>query len=472
MLWKIVFAHEWLLLRRRPLLLAGLAFLLLCGSYGLYAGHHFVRAQHAVLRSLEAGQAERLARHLARAQADTNTAQGRRDRRWAHNAIVSDRELAQVAAQPLAPLAGLAIGQRDVYPAYYPCRPWDDAYDAASGELRNPDQLLAGNFDLAFVLLYLVPLFAIAYAHNVLAEEHAQHTYRLLRVQAGSVRAVVGYKLLFRLGVVLALVLGLSLVGFWLNAVPLAPIAPWVGWLLLSAFYLITWFAGIYAIAAAARSAGAAALALLGAWVGLAVLGPAVLTYAQQRQQADPEALALVSVGRDQRTNPWQWPLPVIRAAFYRAAPRFASSHYASRDTTELRFLAYTELQHQQKDSVGTAQVREQIRLYRQTRQLAPLLPVLAAQQALNQLSQSELPDHLAFVQAVRHYQRQRRYFSYGYTLSSASFGPTQVRQFPVFSYRPVVAWTPLGWNLGVLAAWALSLAALGYYGLGRSSAS
>ncbi len=471
MLWKIVFAHEWLLLRRRPLLLAGLGFLLLCGAYGLYAGHYFAQGERTVLRSLEAGQAGRLARHLARAQADTSTAQGRRDRRWVHNAVISDRELAAVAAQPLAPLAGLAIGQRDVYPAAYPCRPWDDAYDAASGELRNPDQLLAGNFDLAFVILYLVPLFAIAYAHNVLAEEHAQHTYRLLRVQAGSVRAVVGYKLLFRLGVVLAVVLGLSLAGFGLNAVPLAPAAPWLGWLLLSALYVVAWFAGIYAVAAATHSAGAAALGLLGAWVGLVVLGPAALTYAQQRQQADPEALALVSVGRDQRTNPWQWRLPVIRAAFYRVAPRFAHPRYVSRDTAQLRFLAYTELQHQQKDSAGSTQVREQARLYRQACRLAPLLPVLATQQAFNRLSQSELPDHLAFVRAVRRYQRQRRYFSYGYDLSGAPFGPAQVRQLPAFRYRPGVAWVPLAWPGAVLAAWALGLAALGYARLGRAGA-
>jgi ABC-2 type transport system permease protein len=471
MLWKIVFAHEWLLLRRNPLLLAGLGFLLLCGAYGLYAGHHFAQAQRAVLQELEAGQATRLARHLARAQADTSTAQGRRDRRWVHDAVVSDRELAQVVAQPLPPLVGLAIGQRDVYPAYYPCRPWDDAYDTNATELRNPDQLLAGNFDLAFVLLYLVPLFAIAYAHNVLAEEQAQHTYRLLQVQAGSVRAVVGYKLLFRLGVVLAVVLGLSIAGFWLNAVPLAPAAPWLGWLLVSTLYVAAWFAAIYALAARARSAGAAALSLLGAWVLVVVLAPAGLNYALQRQQTDPEALRLVSLGRDQRTNPWYRPLPAIRQAFYQVAPQFSSARYATRDTSELRFLAYTELQHQQKDSVGTAQAREQVHLYEQTQQYNLLNPAYAAQQALNRLTHSELPDHQAFVQAVRRYQRQRRYFSFGYDLSKQPFGPAQLTQFPVFAYQPATSLAVAGRGLWVLLAWGLGLAALGYYQLGRRAA-
>lgn len=471
-MWKVVFAHEWRLLRRAPLLLGGVLFLLLSGAYGLYAGHRFVQAQRTLQWSLDQSQAARLARHLARDQADTSTAAGRRDYRWAHDAVVSDRELQKVVYQPLAPLVGLSIGQRDVYPATYACLPWDDAYDAGATEISNPNQLLVGNFDLAFVILYLVPLFAIAYAHNVLAEEQQQHTYALLRVQAGSVRAVVSYKLLFRLGLTLAVVVGLSGAGLLLNDVPARPVGPWLGWLLVSALYVGAWFAGIYAGAALHRSATTTALGLLGAWVLLLLLLPAGLNYALQRQQADPEALHLVSLDRDKRTNPWQLPLPVIREAFYRVAPPFRRARYATRDTFELRFLAYTELQHQQKDSLGGAQAREQARLYQQTVRYNLLNPVFAAQNAYNQLAQSELPDHQAFVQAVRAYQRQRRYFSFGYNLSKQPFGPAQLRQFPAFAYRPLPpALGTVGRSAWPLLAWGLALTLLGYRRLGQGSA-
>ena len=467
-MWKTVFAHEWQLFCRNRLLVGGVLFLLLTGGYGLYAGYHFTQTQRAVLRSLDAGQAARQVRHLARAHADTSTVAGKRDYCWAHDAVVTDRELGKIVYQPLAPLASLSVGQRDVYPYYYPCLPWDNAYDAKTTEIRNPDQLVAGNFDLAFVLIYLVPLLAIAYGHNVLAEEREQHTYALLRVQAGSVRAVVSYKLLFRLGLTLAVVGMLSAAGFVLNRVPAGPS---LGWLLVSTLYVAFWFSLIYAVAAQCRSAGFSALALLSAWVILLVLVPSVLVYALRQQQTDPESVHLLSVGRDKKTNPWYWPLPKIRQAFYRAAPQFNSARYPARDTFELRFLAYTELQQQQKDSLGATQTREQTRLYQQALRFNLLNPAFTAQNAFNQLAQTELNHHQDFVQAVLAYQRQRRSFSMGYDLSGQPFGPAQVAQFPTFTYQLVPPTLKTGLRSAwPLLVWSLGLTLFGYRRLGQVS--
>jgi hypothetical protein len=66
-------------------------------------------------------------------------------------------------------------------------------------------------------------------------------------------------------------------------------------------------------------------------------------------------------------------------------------------------------------------------------------------------------------VRAVRAYQRQRRYFSFSYDLSKEPFGLVQVRQFPVFRYKPAPSLAAAGRGLWVLAAWGLRLAALGY---------
>lgn len=470
-MWKTVFAHEWQLFRRNRLLVGGLLFLLLTGAYGLYAGHAFAEGQRAVLRDIDARQAARLARHLARYQADTLTAAGKRDWRWAHNAVVTDRELEKVVYQPLAPLAGLSIGQRDVFPYYYPAVPWDNAYAAKTSEIRNPDQLLAGNFDLAFVLIFLVPLFLIAYGHGVLSEEQEQHTYALLKVQAGSVRAVVSYKLLFRTGLTLAAVWSLSVVGFGLNQVPGAQLPQMLGWLLVSGLYVAFWGAATYAVAALGRNSAFNALTLLSGWVLVLLLIPSALNYALSQQQADPEALRLVSLGREQ-DRPWYWPLPRIAQAFYQVAPRFNQPRYApARDTSEFRFVAYVELEHQEKNAVGAVQQREQAALYAQTLRFNLLNPAYTALNACNQLAQTELNHHQAFVRAVLDYQQQRRYFSFDYDLSGRPFGRAQLSQFPEFRYRPaptslkavaVSSWPLLLWALGLTAFGYRRLAAVG----------
>jgi ABC-2 type transport system permease protein len=460
-MWKTVFAHEWRLFWRNQLLVGGALFLLLAGGYGLWAGHAFAQAQRAVLRSIEADQTARLVRHQARFQTDTLTEAGRRDYRWAHDATRTDRELGKIVYQPLSPLAALAIGQRDVYPYYYTILPWDNLYLSKSTEIRNPNKLLAGNFDLAFVLIYLVPLFSIAFGHNVLAEEQEQHTYSLLRVQAGSARAVVGYKLLFRFGLTLALVGVLSGAGLVLNQVPAAG---GLGWLLVSALYVAFWFGWVYAVVALGRSATFNTLALLGLWVLFLLLIPSTLNYGLGQRQTDPEALRQVSLGRDHE-GPWTWPLPRLTTAFHQQAPQFSGPRFTPvRDTTELRFLAYVVLNQQEKDALGAAQASQQATLYQQALRFNLLNPAFTAQHAYNQLAQTDLNHHQAFFQAALHYQAQRRDFSFAYALSGEPFGLAQVRQFPAFTYQlSAVSWVDIGRSAWPLLLWIAMLALVGY---------
>lgn len=464
-MWKTVFAHEWRLFRRNKLLVGGLFFLLLTGAYGLYAGHAFAQAQRAVLRDIDASQAARLQKHLARFQADTLTDAGKRDWRWAHDAVVTDRELQKIVYQPLAPLAGLSIGQRDVYPYYYPAVPWDNAYEGKSTEIRNPDQLLVGNFDLAFVLIFLVPLFLVAYGHNVFSEEQEQHTYALLKVQAGAVRAVVGYKLLFRVGLTLVAVWALSAAGFVLNQVPGTQFPQLVGWLAVSLLYVAFWGAVVYAVAALARGSAFNALTLLGLWVLLLVLIPSALNYGLSQQQTDPEALQLVTLGRDEAENPWYWRLPRLTREFHRVAPRFRAARYApARDTSEFRFVAYVEMQHYEKNAVGAAQAREQAALYQQTLRFNLLNPAYTALNAYNQLAQTELNHHQEFVRAVLAYQQQRRYFSFDYDLSGQPFGRAELNQFPEFRYQPApTSLGTVGRSAWPLLLWTVGLTLFGY---------
>jgi ABC-2 type transport system permease protein len=466
---KAVFAHEWRLFRRNRLLVGGLLFLLLAGGYGLWAGYSFSAAQRTVLRGIDADQAVRRAKHLARYHADTLTEAGKRDYRWAHDAVVTDRELGTIVYQPLHPLAGLSIGQRDVYPYYYAVLPWDNIYLSKSAEIRNPDKLLAGNFDLAFVLIYLVPLFVIAYGHNVLAEEQEQHTYALVRVQAGSVRAVVSYKLLFRFGLTLAAVWALSGAGFGLNQVPAAQAPAMLSWLLVGTLYVGFWFAWVYAVAALARSAAFSALALLGLWLLFILLIPSVLNFGLGQRQTDPTALRQVSLGRE-KDSPWYWSLPRLKAAFYQRAPQFSGPRFAAvRDTFELRFLAYVVLTEHQKNTLGAAQDQEQAALYRQTLRFNLVNPAFTALNACNQLAQTELSDHQHFVRAVLAYQEARRNVAFDYDLSGQPFGQAQLGQFPVFRYQPAPASLGRTWRATwPLLLWALGLGLVGYRRLAR----
>ena len=288
-------------------------------------------------------------------------------------------------------------------------------------------------------------------------------------MQAGSVRTVVSYKLLFRFGLTLAVVWALSGVGFWVNEVPLAQAATLLGWLAVAALYVGFWCGWVYAVAALARSSAFNTLALLGLWLLFILLIPSALNVGLGQRQTDPEALRQVSLGRE-KDSPWTWPLPRLAAAFHQQAPQFSGPRFAPvRDTSELRFLAYVMLSEHRKNALGAAQAREQAALYQQTRRFNLLNPAFTALNACNQLAQTELPDHQAFVRAVLAYQEARRNFSFDYDLSGKPFGRAQLGQFPKFDYQPApVLLGAVGRSAWPLLLWAVGLALFGYRRLGR----
>ena len=75
-----------------------------------------------------------------------------------------------------------------------------DAKETVTGgaELENPQRLLSGRLDLAFVLIYLYPLLILAISYNLLSAEQEQGTLALLLSQPVSLRTVILAKVAVR----------------------------------------------------------------------------------------------------------------------------------------------------------------------------------------------------------------------------------------------------------------------------------
>ena len=100
---------------------------------------------------------------------------------------------------PPVPLAALAVGQSDLLPYYYDVSIYtNESTFQQNGEVENPLNLMVGRFDLAFVVIYLLPLLVLALSYNVLSEEREQGTLALTLSQPVSARSVVAAKLWFR----------------------------------------------------------------------------------------------------------------------------------------------------------------------------------------------------------------------------------------------------------------------------------
>lgn len=216
---RTVFRLEWLTLTRSHLIywLAGL--LLVTGLYAIFYGQTEVRRQQqtiAVLHRDEQARLDTLRRHLA---LDTTWAGNAQKWKDARDPYFVDVEGYRYAIAYPGPLTAFSLGQRDLYPTYQEVMGRALQRQLNPTELANPQKLLVGSFDLAFVLVYLLPLLLIVLGYNLLSAESEGGTLALLQTQAVSLRRVLGLKLLIRFGLVSAGIVALVGLAGLLNGV-------------------------------------------------------------------------------------------------------------------------------------------------------------------------------------------------------------------------------------------------------------
>ena len=100
---------------------------------------------------------------------------------------------------PPGPLAAFAAGQTDLQPYRTNAtlfRRADSLF--AFYQLQSPLSLLAGRFDLAFVITYLLPLLVIALSYNMIAMERERGTLALALAQPVTLRSLLRRKIAVR----------------------------------------------------------------------------------------------------------------------------------------------------------------------------------------------------------------------------------------------------------------------------------
>ena len=81
-------------------------------------------------------------------------------------------------------ISALSIGQRDVNPSIQNVTIRNLEAQKYDTDLNNPSNLLSGNLDLGFVIIYLFPLIIIAFTFNLFSEEKETGTWSLVAIQS------------------------------------------------------------------------------------------------------------------------------------------------------------------------------------------------------------------------------------------------------------------------------------------------
>jgi ABC-2 type transport system permease protein len=455
-----VFAHEWRLLKADRTLLAITILMLALVGYSLFNGASWVSFQRQTLNEARAEQEERLAKlrkDLTDYETGVREPKGFQDPRGA--GAIGGATAAPYLSMPPAPLAALAIGQSDLYPYYFKLNLRSKQAILANDEIENPTNLLAGRFDLSFVLIHLFPLLILALGYNLIAAEREQGTLSLALSQPLTVAQLVTGKLLLRAAILLGLVTSFTIAGALLTGVDLGNSTAWLRlglWILLMLLYTAFWFGLAVWINTFSTSSATNALALAGCWLTLVLVLPSVANLVATSLYPVPSRVEMVQAMRvagkeaqskgSELLSRYMEDHPELAPGGTAAAPDFASLSYAVQLEVDKKVQPVLD----QFD----AQVNAQQAFVDRFRFLSP---AILAQSAINDLAGTSLGRYKHFTQQVdSFFDTWQKFFLPG-VFQKTKYRSDQLASFPKFSYTEESDGDILG-RVGVVLAGLLVL--------------
>lgn len=459
--YRSIALQEWRLLCRTRLLPVIIAILLPTAAIALYYGHTVAVKQQAAVDSLQQHYQQQLTTLRHQLQADTATPKGKAAYIAASRPIVADHRLHAHTWYPPAPAAILSVGMSDLAKYYYPVAV-KSSYAPAEEKTSNPLQLATGNFDTAFLLIYLLPLLAICMSYHLLSQEKEQGTLSLLLVQHGALTSLLLLRLLIRYLLLLASMILICTIGMARarSGLPF-PWLEWAAWCGVAAVWLSFWMGLIWFVIAWNQHTTTNLVSLFSLWLLLLIVLPATFRLTTYRPQTDDTA-ANASLQRQLEWDTWDLPKRQLLDSFYQMYPQYRNAQaYDTGMTSSRHAMAYYSLVDQRMQRLTDAQETNK----RATQQLLngslKYNPAVYTQWLLNSIARTDISDYDYFREETRRFRDKWKTFFYRRHFHDQLLTDKDYQSLPVYhpSYNPE---GPAQWQSGILYLLALTVVMFG----------
>ncbi|AQR75075.1 ABC transporter permease subunit [Sphingomonas sp. LM7] len=444
---------EWVRAWRDPVLRIALILFALLAGYAAFTGARWAEARETAVRQAVAEADETMAQR--RETFAKMVAKGEQP----NFGLIYATALPFRAGLPNAPLAAVSAGQAEGYPAAASIAPFLDPYtifEAHMAGLESPSVLAAGRFDLAFVIVVLLPLLLIAATYDFWSRDVENGSARFQLAQPVAPARLILTRAIVRGGSLLA---GSVLVA--VGALLFAG-ARDAGDLLRFAAVVLAyggfWIALTSLINLFVRASTTAALASGTAWLAIVVLLPGAIAAAADLSAPAPSDMAYTNA---------------IRAAGLEVRAANAAAARAAA-TGEPRNLYPASLWHSrgeiaQRDARLGPIHRAQAGQWEAHRALAEgirfLSPAVIAQDALDRVAGTDASRALAFQDQARAFAGKARRLAFDWMDQGRLMTlPDYDAGLPRFAFIEPSSAAPLAANLAALllfTALLLTLAAL-----------
>lgn len=439
-LFKTIFLFEFRLLTRQKFILVLIGFFVAAGLYSIYDGYRFTQKQLLAIDSLQHEYQKKYEEAVASFSADTTTAAGKTLFNQAGIPSVIEYKNPLYAIHKPHSLSILSIGQRDLTPYYDVITRRRNFVQGSNAEISNPEVLASGNFDLAYVIVYLLPLLAIALSYNILSKEKEQQTDKLLSLQGLYFARIISYKLVFRFMLIGAMAWFLSIAGFVSSAflISFDAIAA-ILWMLSISVYIFFWFAVIFLIVRLNQNSVHNALYLLGTWCFFLMLLPALCNAIVRLHYPIPLKTDAAVALRENSESVWALPRKLLIDTFYLNNPKYRHLRTAS-DTSEnntKRFAAYYDLLGRRMTAVAKNYNQYSAKQNTSSNHVNWINPATKTQYLLNGIAETGLKDYLSYQDQVNAFQKQWVDFMNDYIIADKKLSLNDLKTLPEFKFKP-----------------------------------
>lgn len=325
--------------------------------------------------------------------------------------------------------AAFSIGQRDVNPFNVKVKMLTLEGQLYDSEMSNPKNLLYGNLDLAFVIVFLFPLLIIAFCHNLISAEQENGVWNLLRSQPVSIGKIIGWRLLIRFVIVLLIAFGLITAScFYLES---GFDIRFVYALLITFSYLAFWFALTAFVISLQKSSTFNALSLLGGWIFLTILAPALLNLAISTALPVSESFELTVKQREGYHQKWDKAKSETMQKFYVKYPQFKDIPIPE-DKFSWSWYYAAQLMGDIESGDTTESYMQKLKLRDEwTQKISLFLPTVNAQLSFNRLSKNDLQSHLDYLESVRLFHTNVREHFYPFIFNNAKVEEVDWQKVP-----------------------------------------
>ena len=430
---QTIFLYEWKLLLRNKMLLLALVLFTAIAVVSLHKGVTYYNIQKTEADTVRAGTQKAYLR-LKNQFDTTDFSQAKRlhiEGVWA-----VDWSIWEYAVKEENPLSTISIGQNDIYSTIKRTRFATEIFSGEQDEFKNPEQLVTGNLDLTYFILFLFPLLFIAISYNTASADKESGVYKLLATQKFGIKSITTARAFFKwLISLLPFVIVISITYLTINGYKNFRAASFLQWISIALLYAGFWLSVVLFIINRGWNSMINILALAGIWLLLLIGIPGILnSWFQYKYPANTQQQ--ITQLRDEKAKLYELPLQEHNTFFAAHFPTIKIDTSAT-DTVEIRWYSGGVMELQKEKQVLNniaANVKTQTT---KEEQLFWINPIGGVMRAFTSISGSSLLQQQDFENHLMEFKQQKADYLIVNHASKKHFGKEEFARLPLYKPAP-----------------------------------